>query len=1193
MFLKSLELMGFKSFGHKTIFEFQPGVTAIVGPNGSGKSNVCDAIRWVLGEQSARALRGTKMSEIIFAGTSQVRPAAYAQVKLLLDNESRKLPIDFSEVSIGRQLYRSGESNYIFNGNRSLLSDIREMLMDTGIGKDGYSVIGQGDIEDIIFQRAQSRRSLIEEAAGITKFKHRKTSTLTKLDATHGNITRLKDIINEIENQLGPLAEQAEQARRYQVLTNEIRALEIDLVLFDLSLLYAESENIDSMRRGLLGKIAEIQKVLEEIAQKKNAIRQQIQGIEDAVKNGQARVRGFAGEIEDLKQQSSVLKEEAGSHKARRQAITEEVTGIDELLERGTLEITNAESSLKDEETQEITVQGSMTDIEANILKAQGDLEAHLKEASQDKDSHFQMAVLMSDKRNRIQGANQQILMLQKQSEKSGYEIETLQSQKNKVEKDKTRLEHDIVNLEAEVVESNKILQNDKTQLNKVEKDLERSQEELNSVSDTIKIVQAKRNFLEELKNRGDGGMFRGVKEALALKDRELPGIFGMVGDLLTVPKGFETAFEVALGQSIQDIITRDAETAKRAIAILKERKAGRATFLPLDMIQAPSRLDSPRVPGCRGVALDLVEYDAKFYQVMNHLFGRILIFDTLDAAVAYSRTNRTFSRIVTLDGEVIRSSGAMTGGAEGQKGLGMLSRKRELEEIEERLTVAISKEKNLMSLVLKLKTERTGLYSSTRQREDGLARKKQSLDFFQKDLKKLSEEMAQKVAELTQNETDRKDVQAELQRQHQIIAEAQGDLDKFENQNRDLTRRLQALSGKEEAIQARINELKSLLTDERLKIATIGERKKAMKKEIDSAARRRREAGERKERALVEIERLSAAFETANTKVAELSIRIIEIENKKREAEAQLEGIQGEYRNASKEIESLDHASASRAKMEESTRNKLSELDIKLAEVKTNIQNKEGVLQGEYNFNMSEGNVAMRKYETRDELLSLVNDRRREREALEPVNLLAIDDYEKTRERYDFLNSQVNDLTEAAASLEQVIAEIEKISTERFIDTFQQIDASFFDIFQILFPGGNGHLKLSSPQEPLNSNVEIICQLPGKKLSTLELFSGGEKALIALALLFSILQVKPPAFCLLDEVEAALDEANVRRFTKLLRSFADKTQFLVITHNKETMQAVDVIYGVTLEKTGISRQISIRLEDQEKIKEFTVGKSR
>ncbi|HNW33364.1 MAG TPA: chromosome segregation protein SMC [Candidatus Ozemobacteraceae bacterium] len=1191
MYLKSLEIMGFKSFGRKTVFDFQPGITAIIGPNGSGKSNVCDAIRWVLGEQSAKALRGNKMAEVIYAGSPTLRSAAFAQVKLILDNEDRKMPIDFSEVTIGRQLFRSGESNYIVNGTRSLLGDVKEMLMDTGIGKDGYSVIGQGDIEDIIFQRTQTRRALIEEAAGITKFKHRKANTLTKLDHTKANITRLQDIVGEIQNQLGPLAEQAEKTRRYQALAAEIRTLEIDLVLFDLSQLYGDAENVDSMRRGLLAKVAEIEKFLEEIDSRKIGVRAKVQEFENQLQARQNESREVSSTIDGIRGRMAILKEEARGHEARRQAITEEVSGIEKLLADGGQEITDAENRLRDEETQEIAVVSRMAEIETNLSKVEAELDAHLKTVGQDRESSYKIAVQMSDRKNTIHTSNQQIQIIDRQLEKGSGDVTTLTAAVDKLAAEKAGIEKELKAMETTIAEEGARLTDDQARANRLDKDLRRAEEEHLGTIDQIKILSARRNILEELKNRSDSGIYRGVREALALKDRELPGICGMVGDLITVPKGYEMAFETALGGSIQDIVTRDAETAQRAIASLKERKAGRATFLPIDMIQAPSRVESTRVKGCLGVALDLVQFDAKYYSIMNFLLGRILVFDNLDDAVAHSRTTRNFNRIVTLDGDIVRSSGAMTGGAEGQKTGGLLARKRELEEAEEKLQHLTASEKKLAVQVTRFRTERGALGQVIRQRDESLARTRQSMEFFQKRMVIVESDLATRRTEFQNLDINRRELQNELDRIRQMQSTAQQELITLESQNTELTARLQEMSGREAAIQTRLASLRGLHGDEKLAQAQIVERKKALKKEIDAATKRRREAQERRDRATAEVGRLEQAHKEAERGIAGFQSEIQALEMKKAELEKAYESLQTEYRACSKELETLDHTWQSRSKIADSTRAKLGELDVKLAEIKTHISNKESILKAEYEFDIAQVGTQLRKYESRSVLTDQIGSRRTEQQLLEPVNPLAIEDYEKTRERFEFLTGQIRDMTEAAASLEQVIAEIEKISSERFLETFGQIDNAFYEIFKVVFPGGTARLKLTTPETPLESNVEIICQLPDKKLSTIELFSGGEKAMISIALLFSILQVKPPAFCILDEIEASLDEANVRRFTRLLRSFADKTQFFIITHNKETMQAVDVIYGIALEKAGTSRQISIRLEDQEKIREFTARK--
>ncbi len=1193
MYLKSLELTGFKSFGRKTVFDFQPGITAIIGPNGSGKSNVCDAIRWVLGEQSAKALRGTKMSEVIFAGSSEFRPSAFAQVKLVLDNEDRAMPMDYSEVGIARQLFRSGESNYIVNNTRTLLSSIKEMLMDTGIGKDGYSVIGQGDIDDIIFQRTQSRRALIEEAAGITKFKHRKQNTLTKLGHTRTNITRLKDIISEIESQLGPLAEQAEKTRKYQALAAEIRQLEIDLILFDLNQLYSESENINSMRLGLLAKIEEIEKFLAEVDARKADARVRFAEFESVLKTRQDEVKSVTVQIDEKRRQASTLREDIRSQQARSQAILEEIESIETMLLDGGAEISEAENRLKEEEVREIEISSAISEVEVNISSVRAELEKHLKEQADDKDSAFQIAVKLADRKNRINTASAQIQILERQLEKGETDVSSAQANVEKLKEENARIETEIATMKAEIEQNRSQLNSDMSRLNKIEKDFKKTEEELVAATDQIKILRARSNMLEELRHSSESGIFRGVQAALALKETgRLPDIYGIVGELIKVPHGFETAIETALGGSIQDIITRDAETAKSAINILKQNKAGRATFLPLDMMTAPPAIAAPNVKGCKGVALELIEFDARFYTVMSNLLGRILIFDNLDNAVEFARNNRNYNRIVTLDGEIVRSSGALTGGGEARKSGGILSRKREQEELDEKLAAFENKESKLRSLISSMNRERQSLQNSTRERDDAVRRREQSLEFFSKTLEKNANELKNRSEEYSHIARDRAEMTGKLETLRIEQSQASEELAVLEAQNAELAGRLSALGGREEAIQSRMTSLNSILGERKLEMAQIVERKKAVKKEIEAAGRRRKESLERKERAAAEVERLKALSNEGEARVSGIQKEIDEHEKHRDALEAAMEDIQNNYRKMSKEIDQLDHAYQSRVRIEDSTRKKLSELDIKLAEVKTHINTKEGILSGEFNLDINDIAINLHKYESREELANRIIQRKFEQEALEPVNPLAIEEHEKTRERYDFLNSQVADMTEAADSLEQVIAEIEKISSERFRETFAQITIAFNDIFEILFPGGSGILKLSNPELPLESDVDIVCRLPGKKLSTLELFSGGEKALISLALLFSILQVKPPAFCLLDEVEAALDEANVRRFTRMLRSFADKTQFLVITHNKETMQAVDVIYGITLQKSGISRPISIRLEDDDKIKEFTVGRS-
>lgn len=1180
MYLKYLELYGFKSFGKKTVFEFKPGLTAIVGPNGSGKSNICDAIRWVLGEQSAKALRGSKMSEVIFAGSNTLKPAQYSHVKIFLSNEDRAIPIERDEIVIARQLFRSGESYYFLNDSKSLLSEIRELLMDTGIGKEGYSIIAQGDIDDVIFQKSQSRRVLIEEAAGITKFKHRKHNTLLKLEHTRTNIVRLKDIISEIESQLEPLSKQAEKTRKYISLTNQIKELEVDLLLFDLVNLYSEKESLESMRKGLIAKITEIESFLIELESKKNKVKSIISEVEENLKANQNLYKDLNTQIENKKLKIFTLKEQIKSNHTKILTIKDELLNIDKRIETFDNEIATSEYNLQKELEIETEINASILEIEQNIDKVQNELQQFLKEISQDKDNYFELGVQIAERKNKINSVNQQLQMIERQLNKNLDDESSLQKQIEKLNSEKNRLENEVCNLQKEIDQLNEQLIKDKQKLNTLENEIKNKEIELANVKDQIKISLAKKNILNDIKNSSDAGISKGVRDILALANTELKGIYGIVGDLITVPKGYEVAFENALGGSIQDIVTQDAETAKKAIDILKARNLGKATFLPLDIIQPLPRIDKPNYTGCLGVALDLVEYDLKFYNVMSYLFGRILIFDNLDNAISFTKVNRNFNRIVTLDGDIIRSSGAISGGSDSKKSFGLLLRKRELEELEEKIRVLEKQSSVLQSRINNLYLERTKLLNSIQYAESLISKKKNSIEFILNNLEKYKNELKEKTHEKENFSLFISDLKSEKDRLEQIKFQAQNDLKELEKQNIELSTRISAMSNKEESIQTRLSTLKGLLNDKKMLLVQNHERQKSIRKEIETTIKRKNEVLERKEHICKEITSLQDANKSLSENINIYQNELEILTKQKEELEKKIDEIQQLYQNSGKELNNFDNTYQSRIRMLESTKTKLSELDIKLTEINTNIKNKENILTYDYGYDFTQAFNMVRKYNSREEITNILVQKKEERLQLEPVNLLAIEEYEKTKERYDFLNAQVKDLTDAANSLEQVIAEIEKISSERFLATFNKISSAFNSIFQFLFPGGEGRLELVDSSDVLNSNIEIVCKLPGKKITSLEAFSGGEKALIALTLLFAIMQVKPPAFCLLDEVEASLDDINVKRFTKLLKNFSNKTQIIVITHNKETMQAVDTIYGITLEKDGISRPISIRLDE-------------
>ena len=1184
--------MGFKSFGHKTVFDFTPGLTAIIGPNGSGKSNVCDAIRWVLGEQSPRALRGTKMSEVIFAGSSEHRPSAFAQVKLVLDNEDHSMPVDYTEVGIGRQLFRSGESNYIVNNTRTLLSNIKEMLMDTGIGKDGYSVIGQGDIDDIIFQRIQPRRVLIEEAAGITRFKHRKQNALTKLDHTRGNMTRITDIISEIENQLGPLAEQAEKTRKYQTLASEIRQLETDLILFDLNSLYGDRANIDSMRAGLLEKISEIEVFINEVDEKKSAAKAKFDEFDSILRGKQWEVDNIDRQVGARKENINKLLQQIKSQQARSQAIKEELATLEAKLLEGDADIKSKVARLSNEEAREAQVEAKIEELNSSVISVKGELDAHVAAVAKDKDTSIQLAMKVSELKTNMNIASQQITQFTNQLERGQTNVDNAKATINEIKEQLTKLEKDINSMRADVESNSSQMNIEFNKLAVVEKECKKAEEELNACIDQIKIQKGRRDIVEALMHNDKSGIYRGVQAALSLKETgRLPGICGIVGELIKVPNGYELAMETALGASIQSIITRDGDTAQKAIAYLKQTNAGRATFLPLDMMRAPQALEKPNYTGCLGVALNLIGFDPKYYMAMSSLLGRVLIFDNLDNARAYTSISRNFGRIVTLEGDVVNPSGAMTGGGEGKKNSGILSRKRELENIISSITSLESKERTLRMTFSRLNGDRIHLQESVARREKEIESRERSIQFFTNQYEATSKNLASKQADFDNMSADRADIIAGLERLKKEYEEKGAELRTLEQQNKDLTKALESQKGAEASIMSRWNALNDMINNKKIELAQIKERKSAIQREISDANKRYRDDKERKARATEEVNSLDSRSSDGEKQVSAINSEIEALAQKRQILADEIESIQGEYAEIAKEVDQIDKTYQSRIKIIDANRKKLNELDVKLAEINTHISTKEGILRNNYAYSEDPALFNPVKYESRQDLAGAISSKEFEKMALGTVNPLAIEDYEKAKERYDFLNTQLDDLKEAAGSLEQLIDEIEKTSSEKFLEAFNLINTAFEHIFEILFPGGSGVLKLSNTDDVLNSNVDVVCRLPGKKLTTLELFSGGEKSMISLALLFSILEVKPPAFCLLDEVEAALDEANVKRFNRMLRSFADKTQFLIITHNKETMQTVDVIYGVTMQKGGISKPVSIRLEDNDKIKEFTVDK--
>lgn len=1084
MFLKRLDVIGFKSFAERISVDFVKGVTAVVGPNGSGKSNITDAIRWVLGEQSARSLRGGKMEDIIFAGSDSRKRLNLAEVTLTLDNDDHFLPIDFHEVSVTRRVYRSGESEFLINNQPCRLKDIIDLFMDSGLGKEAFSIISQGKVEEILSSKAEDRRSIFEEAAGVLKYKTRKKKAENKLFETQDNLNRVEDILHELEGQVEPLKIQASIAKDYLEKKKELEHVEIALTAYDIEELHGKWSTLkEKVQMAKEEELAESSAISAKEAKIEDT-RDKIQALDESVDELQQVLLVTSEELEKLEGRKEVLKER------KKNAVQNQ-----EQLEEAIVQFQQKETVLKEELSKQEavfeTLQAEVKQLRAQVKEKQQALSLHNENVEEKieqlKSDYFELLNSQASIRNELQ-------LLDDQMSQSAVTLQRLADNNEKHLQER----HDISARKAA-------------------------------------CERSKKDMLETM--QGDfSGFYQGVKEVLKAKER-LGGIRGAVLELISTEQKYETAIEIALGASAQHVVTDDEQSARKAIQYLKQNSFGRATFLPLSVIrdrqlQSRDAETAARHSSFLGVASELVTFDPAYRSVIQNLLGTVLITEDLKGANELAKLLGHRYRIVTLEGDVVNPGGSMTGGAVKKKNNSLLGRSRELEDVTKgqlyELQVA---EKNINTHLELYDQEKSALSESDEERK---VRKRK----LEEELSAVSEKMKQ-----LEEDIDR------LTKQKQTQSSTK------ESLSNELTELKIAAAKKEQACKGEednLARLKKELTETELALKEAKEDLSFLTSEMSSST-----SGEEK------LE--EAAKHKLNDKT-----KTIELIALRRDQRIKLQHGLDTYERELKEMKRLYKQKTTLLKDEE----------VKLGRMEVELDNLLQYLREEYSLSF-EG--AKEKYQLEtdpEEARKRVKLIKLAIEELGTVNLGSIDEFERVNERYKFLSEQKEDLTEAKNTLFQVIEEMDEEMTKRFNDTFVQIRSHFDQVFRSLFGGGRAELRLTDPNDLLHSGVEIIAQPPGKKLQNLNLLSGGERALTAIALLFSILKVRPVPFCVLDEVEAALDEANVFRFAQYLKKYSSDTQFIVITHRKGTMEEADVLYGVTMQESGVSKVISVKLEE-------------
>lgn len=1183
MQLKSLELTGFKSFPDKTLINFSSGITAIVGPNGSGKSNIADAIRWVMGETSSRSLRGVKMEDVIFDGTQSRRPLGFAEVSLTLDNSDGTLPEAYSEIVISRRYYRSGESEYFINKQNVRLKDIHDLFRDTGLGRTGYSIIGQGSVTEIISAKSTDRRSVFEEAAGIAKYRFKKEESERKLNSTQENIVRLSDIIAELADRLGPLEQQAKKARRYIELFDEKKKLEIALWLSDLERFSQEFAEIEKTEAALI-----------ESTEKNDA---EILRCEHKMEQLADDIAMLTAKIEQMRTESKQFDELLQQKNSEILLINNDIEHAQKDIERINSEIQSGSRS-DAEILKEIEANAQKTE---DLKKEIAEIEAETKKINKERDEK------LGDDKNYAETSSR----LTKEYDSLASEITSLRINEGRISEKNIALNESVENLKKELADAkerleslNKGKDSGRKRLEELEqkladnknifngysmkvssarKKLETANSEYNTLNFSISEKKSRKSMFEDMEKHYEG--FAGsVKSVMNEAARGiLSGVHGTVASAIKVDPEYATATEIALGASIQNIITEDERAAKDCIYFLKSKNLGRATFLPISTIKG-RKLDAASLNGARGyrgIASDLITYDEKYRGIIEQLLGRTVIVENIDDATAIAKANRYAFKAVTLDGQVVNPGGSLTGGSVG-KNTGILSRTNEIKklanEIEELTLQLHEREKRLKSVTEELAAAQSsldGLIAENQALNDEHIRIKAETEHSEQYIFNISEQIKAfedgikaNTEEKESNITELESVKNALETKLAVISEKQQEITELDEKH-------EALAKIQEEISARLHE-KDLQKLEKIKDT---ENIADITKHLEE---RRKEGVELNAKLKGDIEQILASIEEYKKNALKKTEELAKI---RFDAEEKVAAITDEN-NRRTAIEADKNAIFEEEKKYFANKDRLGReserITIKKTSLKTEIDSVSSKIWDEYEMSMSEAEDFAKNNIPEDTEASRkrVSELKSQIKALGSVNIDAIEEFAQVKERHDTLEQQTNDLISSKESLEKIIEQLVKEMTGIFETQFKKINEAFLQVFRELFGGGTAKLTLTDPSDPLEAGVEIYVAPPGKVIKHLSSLSGGEQSLTAIALYFALMKVRPSPFCLLDEIESALDDVNVTRYAQYLRSFADTTQFLLITHRRGSMEAADRLYGVTMREKGISKILTIDISE-------------
>ncbi|MCP8616551.1 chromosome segregation protein SMC [Salirhabdus salicampi] len=1185
MFLKRLDTVGFKSFADRISVDFVQGVTAVVGPNGSGKSNITDAIRWVLGEQSAKSLRGSKMEDVIFAGSDSRKPLNFAEVALTLDNSDHALPIDYQEVSITRRVYRSGESEFYINQQACRLKDIVELFMDSGLGKEAFSIISQGKVEEILSSKAEERRSIFEEAAGVLKYKQRKKKAELKLDETQENLNRVEDIIHEIEGHIGPLEKQAQVAKEYLEKKDQLKHHEVSLLVTEIEVLKSQWDallaEIEQKKENAIHKQTEIQQDEAKHAKEKH----DLQHLDQQIEQLQNSLLTLTKELEHLEGQKRLFHERLKHYEENKDKLTQEQVKTNHKLTEVKEKLATEERTLASFVEKRNETKKQIASMEEKMSLLQENVEDKIEELKSD---YIESLNEQAAKRNEIQSIERQLEQMKAKQTRLAERFQGLLSQRDNIEVEREEMEtqyKEVVEIQAE---EERVFVEMKQQYEAEKQELQNNEQKLNQGYQLLEKLRSKKEMLEEMKE-DFSGFFHGVKAVLkASKRNQLKGIHGAVAELIDIPNQYLTTIETALGAQAQHIVVADESRARQAIQWLKTSNNGRATFLPLSTIQSKELPSSIREHvqksrGYVGVGADLIQYDPQYEPIIKSLLGNILIAKSLSEANEIAASTGRRYRVVTLDGDVVNPGGSMSGGARKKTNNSLFTREKELTQIIEKLTDYEQKtkefEEEIASQREKIKRSEQQLIGKEQQLDE-LKAKAHRVDGQKREIEMKLANVNEHLTIYDQEQSQFVEDEEKLVSSKKEVAERLQEIEiqskRIQDQVNQLTEEKSNQQSNKEKLQEQFNELKVILAgqdgevnNQREKVNQLRQQKEELREQIVTIDQQMRE--------LDRIKEDSSSAEDIAAKTDEMS-------QDKTSTELKLQQKREERQQRMKLSEDMEREIKEKSRLYQQFTKEIQDKEVKANRLDVELENRLHQLQEEYVLTYEKARQTYGKTEHIEQAKQTVKQIKREIESLGTVNLGAIEEYERIKERYQFLTDQQNDLIEAKETLYTVIREMDEEMVRRFDHTFSQIQEEFSIVFKELFGGGRASLTLTDKTNLLETGVDIVAQPPGKKLQHLGLLSGGERALTAIALLFAILRVRPVPFCVLDEVEAALDEANVNRFAKYLKVFSEETQFIVITHRKGTMEEADVLYGVTMQESGVSKMVSVRLEETEEV---------